>query len=123
MEPQSNAYQYTPNTNVPLNNRLPGELADIALEQLKPFQIAADAWPVHEVYRDHRDCNVCLICDQNIWFSTDMLGYEYHLTEDNKRTLKVAHIRQVHSGVVDGKETATRTEMPLQSMPKQGSKD
>lgn len=123
MEPNSNSYYQTPNSNVPLNNRSPGELAQIALDQLKPFEDAADTWPIQAMYRDHRDCNICLICDQNIWFSTDMLGYEYHLTEANKRTLTVAHIRQIHSEVVSGKETATRPEMPLQSMPKQGSKD
>lgn len=100
--PNSFGYYSTPNSNIPLNNRPPGEIAPIAWEQLKPYRDAASTWPVHEDGRFNR----CRVCTQNIWFWHDANGNPYVYETDEIIALIVAHIRQVHPEVVtnDGTE-------------------
>ena len=86
----------TPNVNIPLNSRPQGTLAPIGLEQLRSYQGTADNWPMFEVRRDGRDCMCCQKCNESLWFVTDREEQRYQYTEDELRTLKVAHIRQVH---------------------------
>ena len=88
----SEGYYQTPNLMIPLNDREPGEIADIAKEQLERWREIADTWPV---YTDGR-CNRCKECHQNIWFSTDPRGYKYDYNTDEILALKVAHVRQCH---------------------------
>jgi hypothetical protein len=94
----------TPNIMIPLNNRAPGEIADIAWQQLKPYAEAAATWPIHETIRDGRICNVCRLCKQNIWFKYDEDGQPYKYSYAELQPLLVAHIRQCHTddnGVID----------------------
>lgn len=85
-------YYNTPNKMIPLNDREPGEIADIAWEQLEPYRIAAKTWPV---YTDGR-CNRCEECHQNIWFTTDLQRTAYTYDPEEIQALIVAHIRQCH---------------------------
>jgi len=94
----SNSYFETPNMYVPLNDREKGELAQVALDQLMPFQNAAESWPI---YSDGR-CNRCKECHENIWFTTDPQGHKYIYTEDEIMALKTAHIRQCHEREISG---------------------
>ena len=90
-------YYETPNVNIPYNDREPGQIADIAWEQLKPYHIAAQTWPVGEEYRDGRQCNICRKCNQNIWFTTDPANIAFMYEEDAILSLITAHVRQVHA--------------------------
>ena len=90
------AYTNTPNTMVPLNSRKPGQIAPVAMEQLRTYQRTASDWPVYEVRRDGRDCMCCQSCNESLWFVTDREEQRYYYTEDELLTLKVAHIRQAH---------------------------
>jgi hypothetical protein len=83
---------YTPNKFVPLNDREKGEIAPIALDQLKKYQEVAESWGV---YPDDR-CRRCMECDENIWFACDQNYQEYLYTDGEILALKVAHIRQCH---------------------------
>lgn len=94
-------YYQTPNKMVPLNGREKGEIAEVALVQLMRFNAAAETWPVGQECRDDRYCNVCRVCDQNIWFSTDLKGQPFHYNEAELKALIVAHIRQIHEGIID----------------------
>lgn len=95
---KANRYGNTPNKDIPLNDRKPGEIADIAWAQLRKFQCAADTWPVHHTLRDNRYCNVCRLCKQNLWFSSDEdNGAAFTYTEADIKALIVAHIRQRHT--------------------------
>jgi hypothetical protein len=98
-------YYSTPNSNIPLNSRPPGEIADIAWQQLKPFRDAASTWPVFQ----DGPANRCRLCNQNIWFAYDVNGNPYVYGGDEVITLIVAHIRQVHSEVVTNDGTEERT--------------
>lgn len=89
-------YYSTPNASIPLNNRPPGEIAEVAWRQLKPYRDAAPTWPVHQDGRFNR----CRLCNQNIWFAYDVNGNPYVYVDDEIITLIVAHIRQVHSEMV-----------------------
>lgn len=89
-------YYTTPNINIPLNDRPPGEIADIAWQQLKPYRNAAQTWPVFQDGRYNR----CRLCSQNIWFTYDASGHTYVYREDEIITLIIAHIRQVHAEAV-----------------------
>jgi hypothetical protein len=86
-------YYRTPNKMIPLNDRDPGEIADVALEQLKAWESIAESW---DVYTDGRS-NRCKECHQNIWFSTDPQRGEYMYAPGEILALKVAHVRQCHS--------------------------
>lgn len=86
-------YYKTPNKMIPLNDREPGEVADVALAQLAQWQEVAIAW---DTYSDGR-ANRCHDCHQNIWFSKDPQGHAYKYTDDEILALKVAHVRQCHS--------------------------
>lgn len=75
--------------------------AHIAQEQLRPYQEAAQTWPVKETMRRDnlqraRWCSVCRECDQSLWFTRDVKGVPYEYTEEEKLALIVAHIRQCH---------------------------
>jgi hypothetical protein len=99
-------YYSTPNKNIPLNDREPGEVAAVAMEQLRSYQERAANWPVarhndhHSEYAIGRPCWCCTVCDpcQTLWFINDTAGGIYSYTDDEIMTMKVAHIRQVHSG-------------------------
>jgi hypothetical protein len=94
-------YYSTPNANIPLNKRPPGEIADIAWRQLKPYRDAAPTWPVTQDGRFNR----CRLCGQNIWYAYDVNGNPYVYGDDEIITLIVAHIRQVHSeDIANGRE-------------------
>lgn len=88
-------YYNTPNKMIPLNDREPGEIAEIAWQQLEPYRIAASTW---ETYTDGR-CNRCKECHQNIWFTTDLQRTPYSYDPTEILALKVAHLRQCHSEV------------------------
>lgn len=96
-------FYFTPNINIPLNKREPGTIADVAWEQLKRFRIAAETWPIYRHYRDGRHCMVCRFCDQCVWFVMDPNGKEYEYTDDDIRSVIIAHVRQIHSDIVDEK--------------------
>lgn len=93
----SEGYFVAPNKMVPLQDREPGEIAAIALEQLRPYQEFAAEFGV---YPDGR-CRRCMECDENIYFTTDPNGVPYTYTDDELSGLKVAHIRQCHSKEVE----------------------
>lgn len=90
-------YYHVPNNLIPLNDRAPGELAGIALEQLAPYREVAATWLIYPDGRCHR----CMECDQNIWFSRDRQGQPYRYTDAEILALIVAHIRQCHAEVID----------------------
>lgn len=92
----TDAYFNTSNSKIPLNSRAPGDLAQVAKDQLSAFQEAAKNWPLYIDVNDLRACHRCTRCGQNIWFGTDSEGRDYHYTEDEIMTLVVAHIRQAH---------------------------
>jgi hypothetical protein len=94
--PIPETYTRTPNTMVPLNSRQQGEIASIAMEQLRTYQRTANHWPMFEVRRDGRDCMCCQKCNESLWFVTDREEQRYVYTEAELLTLKVAHIRQAH---------------------------
>jgi hypothetical protein len=100
-------YYQTKNSDIPYNDREPGELASIAQRQLAAYQAKAEEWPLNEIWRaDIRDdimrhCMVCCQCYQNIYFISDDEGRVYDYTEDELKTLVVAHLRQSHPEVVD----------------------
>ena len=98
----ANAWYTVPNVNIPHNKRDPGKVAQVAIDQLKPYQDAAKAWPVEFLIRDSRECNVCGVCHQNLWFESDREERPYLHSPEETMSLTVAHIRQRHSGVVDG---------------------
>jgi hypothetical protein len=89
------SYYHTPNKLVPLNDRGPGEIAEVALQELKHWQAVAMVWPV---YTDGR-CNRCQECHENLWFTTDPRGGKYQYTDDEILALKVAHLRQCHEEI------------------------
>lgn len=89
-------FYQTPNINVPLNKRNRGELAEIALQQLALWDLIAEAWDIRYVVREDRECNICAMCAQNIYFTSDKTGNKYDYNEGELRALIVAHIRQRH---------------------------
>lgn len=89
-------YYETPNQMIPLNDRAPGELAPIALEQLAPYQRIAEDWGIYP-----QECYRCKKCDQSLWFVNDKRGQLYRYTDDEILALIVAHIRQRHPEVID----------------------
>jgi hypothetical protein len=95
--PQREGYYSTPNTNIPLNNRLPGDLAQVAIDQLAEYQMSARGWAIEVDINDPRECHRCGECGQNIWFGCDLALQPYQYTEEEQLTLIVAHLRQVHS--------------------------
>jgi hypothetical protein len=95
-------YFQTPNVDVPLNNREKGQIADVAKDQLKVWQEAAWEWNVKTVIRHGRECNICGVCRQNIWFTADPKGIVYKYSTDEIVALIVSHIRQLHSSMVGG---------------------
>lgn len=108
----SGFYQ-TPNKMVPLNDREPGEIADIAIRQLAAYQLIAEGWGVYPVirreeytdnhglttYGPERECNICGVCEENIWFTSDPHGNKFTYSDDDILALIVAHIRQAHPEV------------------------
>jgi hypothetical protein len=109
-------YMATPNTEIPLNDREPGTVASIAMEQLRSYQGRATYWPMgrhehwDEWYEIMRTCWCCTVCDpcETLWFVNDPADNVFSYTEDEILTLKVAHIRQAHD--VDGSNDGKRTD-------------
>jgi hypothetical protein len=103
----------TPNTQIPLNSRPPGTIADIAWTQLQPYRIAAQVWPVYQEARQDestggvRWVHACRTCNQALWFNTDAYKVTYDYTEDEKLTLIIAHIRRCHADIVNEKGEIT----------------
>jgi hypothetical protein len=92
-------YFQTPNANIPLNQREPGEIAEIAKEQLAQWEEIAQAWELS--YRDDTGYVRCLKCEQTIYRSHDDNGIPYMMIKGEKLALTVAHIRQVHAEVIN----------------------
>lgn len=90
-------YYQTSNTKIPLNQRDPGDLAQVAKDQLSAVQEIARGWPMESDINDLRQCHRCGHCGQNIWFGTDQEYRQFHYSDDEILALTVAHIRQVHS--------------------------
>jgi hypothetical protein len=98
-------YYQTPNINIPLNNREPGHLAQVAIDQLAPFVERAKTWPLREVYREDDNNNsrhgmACSLCDQIVYFISDPRGILYGYDDSEIQSLIVAHMRQIHESVV-----------------------
>jgi hypothetical protein len=91
-------YYQTPNVNIPYNDRPKGEIAPIALAELESWRVVAIAW---ETYTDGR-CNRCHECHQNIWFSKDPVGREFHYSYEEIIAVTVAHLRQCHEEIANG---------------------
>jgi hypothetical protein len=93
-------YYETPNIYINHNNRPKGQVAEIALEQLAPFVRAAKGWSLREVNRDNRHGMACSLCNQMIFFISDVNGVLFAYSEDDIQALVTAHIRQLHESVV-----------------------
>jgi hypothetical protein len=98
----------TPNKEIPLNDRKPGEIADVAKEQLVAYQIASYTWPIYQEMRSgdtmgRRWVHACRICKQAVWFNSDEKGVAYIYTDEETTTLIVAHIRRCHADMVNEK--------------------
>lgn len=100
MDRTRDAFYNVPNTAIPLNNRRPGEIADIAKEQLKRYERAAETWPVQATMVDHRMGERCRVCHQNLWFHHDTQERPFNYAPAETRALIVAHIRQVHEDII-----------------------
>ena len=97
-------YYATSNKMVPLQDREAGEIAPVALEQLRGYQSRAQSWPMarHSHNSDTakgRPCWCCTVCNpcETVWFVNDRAGNIYTYSDEEILALKVAHIRQVHS--------------------------
>jgi hypothetical protein len=95
-------YYQTPNKDIPLNDREPGEIADVAKERLRKWEAFVANWPIDLVFRNNRWCNICATCWQNIWFERDKNGVNYTYSDAEILALIVAHVMQVHSEALDG---------------------
>lgn len=101
----SQGYYQTPNTQIPLNQRQKGELAEIAVTQLEAFQLRARAWPMREVSREDINNNsrhgmACSYCDQMVYFISDPNGILFNYSDEEMLALTVAHVRQRHERIV-----------------------
>jgi hypothetical protein len=97
-------YYQTPNKFIPLNDREPGEIADVAKLQLIEWESAVEDWAIALVFRDERWCNICAKCEQNVWFERDKNGIEYRYEPSEILALIVAHVRQNHAEEFNGTE-------------------
>jgi hypothetical protein len=104
MSRRKRGYYTAPNSDIPLNNRDKGEVAPVAFDQLRPYQEAADQWPMHRATHGgtaeegpSRLGMECRFCGQFIYFIEDEDGYPYQYVNDEPKTLTVAHIRRQHS--------------------------
>jgi hypothetical protein len=93
-------FYMTPNVNIPLNKREAGEIADVALNQLAEWEAIARPWPMERHIHNDRPSWCCAVCDKTIYFVNDPRGEIYVYTDAEILALKVAHIRQAHSGEV-----------------------
>ena len=102
-------FSMTPNTQVPLNNREPGTVAQVAWDQLKPYQIAAQSWPVYQEMRydeaieRQRWVHACRVCEQGLWFNSDENQDPFDYSDAEILTLIVAHVRRSHADMVNDK--------------------
>lgn len=99
-------YYSTPNLMVPLNDREPGTIAQVALDQLAEWERIARHWPVERHCHDSEQkkgqpCWCCAFCDKTIWFINDPHGNIYTYDAGEILALKVAHIRQAHAEVIN----------------------
>lgn len=92
---------WVPNKMIPLNDREPGKIAEIAKQQLRRYQNAADTWPLVEHKHDYRLGYCCRTCDKTIYFTQDREENPYHYEQSEIRALIVAHIRQCHADIID----------------------
>jgi hypothetical protein len=96
----------TPITQIPLNNRPPGTIAEIAQTQLQPYRVAAQTWPIYQEMR-HGDTmgprwvHACRVCEQAVWFDSDTDKRPYNYTDADKLSLIVAHLRRCHEGEIN----------------------
>ena len=97
-------YYITPNKDIPLNDRESGELATIALDELKRWQDFAYTWPTFEAKINGRDGVQCGRCSQTIVFRSDVGGNRFQYTIEQIQALIVAHIRQRHAEAINGTE-------------------
>lgn len=81
----------------PNDSPMDGTIHPIGLEQLAAFQAVAINWPRYPDGRAMR----CGQCDQAMWFTSDIIGTEYIYEDHELLALKVAHIRQNHSEVIN----------------------
>lgn len=106
LDKDARGFGSTPNKMIPLNDREPGEIAEIAWTQLKPYQIAARYWPIYQEMR-HGDTmgprwvHACRVCTQAVWFNSDEDRVDYNYTDEEKLTLIVAHVRRCHAEMVN----------------------
>jgi hypothetical protein len=103
----SDGYYATANVNVPLNARPKGELANVAIDQLKMWRAAALTWPLQETSRDKRHGMTCNHCQQMIYFISDGKGVLYDYSDEEIISLIIAHIRQAHERIVTHGDTRT----------------
>lgn len=96
-------YGFTPNKMIPLNDRDPGNIAQVAKDQLRPYLIAAESWPTYRQYRDERHEMICRLCAQCLWFITDTHNVPYEYTDQDIHTLITAHIRRQHADMINDK--------------------
>lgn len=74
-----------------------GTVHPIGLQQLAAWQAIAMDWPR---YPDGRAVR-CGKCDQALWFTSDIGGKPYIYEDHELLALRVAHIRQAHSEVIN----------------------
>lgn len=96
-------YGFTPNKMIPLNDREKGQIAPVAIDQLRPFLIAAETWPVYRQYRDERHEMICRVCAQCLWFLSDEHNVPYDYTDEEIHTLITGHIRRLHADMINEK--------------------
>lgn len=97
-------YYNAPNADIPLNNRQAGEVAPVAFDQLRPYQEAADQWPMHSAWhKANEDMDMpamfgmeCRFCGQFIWAIQDENSAPYQYEPGVTKALTVAHIRRQH---------------------------
>jgi hypothetical protein len=101
-------YYETPNVDIPLNARGKGEVAPVAFDQLRPFQHAAEVWPMraawhpanHELDLPGMYGMECRLCKQFIWLIQDEYSEPYDYEDGITKTLTVGHIRRQHEKAV-----------------------
>lgn len=79
------------------NDGKPGELHDIAKDQLALYEKVAPVWPLVSENGYYR----CGQCHQAIWRESDDEGHGYLWQPEEIQALIVAHVRQRHSEAVN----------------------
>jgi hypothetical protein len=86
-----------------------GTIHPIGIAQLRAYEAQAFNWYVitRVDAESGREVNVCGKCDQGLWFTYDKKGQRFGYTAEEILALKVAHIRQRHSEVVNECDSET----------------